>query len=366
MIMRKTYFLISFMLIAFIGSAQLVPPMDHLQAIEKKQMSFQYTEKALGDTMGWNTGTPQFGTEMRIMGLVDANDNDLGYWFGSNWTPDTSAAGGYTLGHWAQCYIVDQPIEIAGALAVAAFKENISNSASSVLQVMLYNLAPEDCIIGGASGSYVYGPAPDFYSGTALASASISINDIDTVWAPPHYAWNYFEFTNPVFVSQDFGLIADFTSLVANADTVVFPCDNDGNGLGLHYTQYSRNPAQYYWVSTDFATSGSLNVNMGLFAVLTDNVAIAEGETFYQGMKMTVNPNPVVDMAAISYELQSNSNTNIDIISLNGQVVQNFNLGYKTAGKHTFDIDMNGFASGVYFVSLNAHGSRLIKKIIVE
>lgn len=363
--MRKTYFLISFMLIAFIGTAQMIPPMDHLQAVQKKQMTIQKTDKAYGDTLGWNTGTPQFGTQMRIIGLVDQDDNDLGYWFGCNWQ-DTSATGGYALNFWAQCYIVDQPVEIVGALAVAAFKDNLSNNPASVLTVMLYDLAPEDCIIGGVPGNRVYGPGPNYYSGTALGTASISINDIDTVWAPPHYAWNFFEFANPVFMSQDFGLVADFSALVQNSDTVVLPCDEDGNGLGLHYTQYSINPAQYYWLSTDFATSGSLNVNMGLFAVLSDNVAIAEGETFFQGMKMTINPNPVVDNAAITYELQSNSNANIDIISINGQVVRNYSLGFKTAGQHTFDIDMNDLSSGVYFVSLNALGSRLIKKIVVE
>ena len=217
------------------------------------------------------------------------------------------------------------------------WKENISANPHSKVVVSLYAMGDEETIVGKQGENYIKDLDLAYYQGTPLGTASMSINSIDTLWNP-NLGLNYFPFEESVTISKDFAIVADFTALVTYSDTAYMPCDEPGNGLGLHYAQYSRDPNQYLWISTDFGTNGTLNVNIPLFAVVDNSSANINSHDFFHGMQMTVYPNPVSEVANIDFALQHNTDVTFEIININGQVVNSVNLGYQTIGTHTHRI----------------------------
>jgi len=365
--MKKFYILFSLLFVTGLVFGQMVPKTINYGAEQvnvPKVLDRQYL-KTENDTIGWNTGMPMFAyPEVAIYTyqLTTSDGKRIGYWFGTNYDPIED----YSLSYWAQCYINEgNTVKIIGALAMIIGKENISANPHSKVVVSLYAMGDEETIVGKQGENYIKGPGPAYYQGTPLGTASMSINSIDTLWNP-NLGLNYFPFEESVTISKDFAIVADFTALVTYSDTAYMPCDEPGNGLGLHYAQYSRDPNQYLWISTDFGTNGTLNVNIPLFAVVDNSSANINSHDFFHGMQMTVYPNPVSEVANIDFALQHNTDVTFEIININGQVVNSVNLGYQTIGTHTTSIDINELTTGNYFISMNAMGTRFVKPFIVQ
>jgi len=64
-------------------------------------------------------------------------------------------------------------------------------------------------------------------------------------------------------------------------------------------------------------------------------------------------PNPFNQSTCIQYHLPQNSKVEITIYDLNGQIVENFLLGWQTAGEHNFYWQPKNISNGVYFYKVN-------------
>ncbi|MFY9452291.1 MAG: T9SS type A sorting domain-containing protein, partial [Bacteroidales bacterium] len=197
----------------------------------------------------------------------------------------------------------------------------------------------------------------------------VTINDLDTSSYADPSLWQYFPFTNPVYISSDFCIVADFSVLRSSQDTDVLVWDAIGNVLGMGFSQVCSDPNTYYWYACNyffsFGSGGTLDANMSLFLIVEKGSDV-NSNSYFQGMQLTF-PNLTSDPELIvQFALQNASNTSIDIISVNGQLVRSIDLGMKEAGSHHTTIDISNLQSGMYFVSLNSQGSRLIKKLVIE
>ncbi len=324
-------------------------------------MPVKNTNETTTDTIGWTPGSiPEFGypnSGLHIYGLTSG-----GYVGGVN---------GSDIDYWAQCYVLEESVSAIGILAWIGIKDNISEDNNSVLTASLLPTNEDEAITGfdDQGNATSYGPGPDYYSGNILASSSVNINDLDTTSYADPSLWQYFPFTNPVYISSDFCIVADFKSLRLNSDTAALVWDEFGNGLGLGYSQYCKDPTEYYWVACNcgltFSGGQGLDANMSLFLIVEKGSDV-NSNSYFQGMQLTF-PNLTSDPELIvQFALQNASNTSIDIISVNGQLVRSIDLGMKEAGSHHTTIDISNLQSGMYFVSLNSQGSRLIKKLVIE
>ncbi|MGB4666410.1 MAG: T9SS type A sorting domain-containing protein [Bacteroidales bacterium] len=318
------------------------------------------TDETIIDTIGWTVGSlPEFGSptlEFNIYGLTGG-----GYVGGVN-------TNGYD--YWAQCYYLDEQVQATGILAWVALKDNISQSDASILTTKLYYMAEDQAIIGeDQNENPIYGMGPDYYEGTALATKSVTINDLDTSSYADPSLWQYFEFDSPVNVNDNFCIVADFSVLRSSQDTAVLVWDAIGNGLGMGFSQVCRDPNTYYWYACNyffsFGSGGTLDANLSLFLIVEKGSEV-NSNSYFQGMQLTF-PNITSDPElVIQFALQNASNTSIDIISVNGQLVKSENLGMKEAGSHHTIMDISDLQPGMYLVSLNSQGSRLIKKLVIE
>jgi len=364
--MKKIYVFVFSMVFSMIMYGQLINPQTpdiNYEFNLRKELMPDAFSKIDNDTIGWNTGIPKFLSPNVNLYTIDMTSGgvNVGYWFGTNYTPSSNIS----ISYWAQCYLNDAPIKIVGVIAMVAGLKNNSNSNNSRLLASIYPLAQDYTVVGGTQSNPVYGPGPKVFQGVSLASAAKSIHEFDTTWLP-NMAFNYFHFENPAQVNADFGIVLNFQPLVNHSDVLYLYCDEPGNGLGLHFTMYAVNPNQTRWLSTQFAGGQQMNVNMSVFAVVDNSSANIHDVFFFNGIKMSVFPNPANQNATIGFELQRDSDVKIQLIDINGAVIQTHELGFKASGSHEFNIDVSTISSGNYLLSMIANNNRLTKYILIE
>lgn len=66
-----------------------------------------------------------------------------------------------------------------------------------------------------------------------------------------------------------------------------------------------------------------------------------------------VLPNPVNNTAEIKFNLVRSSEVDIELFNLEGQVLKNIYSGKLSAGENKIQLDVSGFASGMYLVKLS-------------
>ena len=76
-------------------------------------------------------------------------------------------------------------------------------------------------------------------------------------------------------------------------------------------------------------------------------------------------PNPFNPTTTIIFSLKENSKVELDIFTILGQRVQNFDLGQMNAGTHAQIVDMSRYASGVYFYRMQAGAYSASKKFVL-
>lgn len=327
----------------------------------KKDVPAFFSAKSPTDTLGWSlTSIPCFGSPtmaFNLYGMTATSGTVSGYWFGTNWdTSDTTGTDWWSMG-----YVVSAPLGIEGIIIGVGKKAVITGGAGSYIELSIYNIAADNAMIAASTK----GVGPDVYSGSPLSSVQILASAIDTAWA--NLGMNYVALPSVVPMSADFAVVANFNAMRVTGDTAAMMCDEPGNHGGLNYSWSNGDPYTYYWNTLSYGSSGALDVNMTLFAVIDANYVGINDEGYFQGMRLTTSPNPASDMLTLEFALQNDGNVKAQIISLNGQVVKEESFGHQSASNYNKQvINISDLSAGTYFVSLMSNGNRLTKKFIVE
>lgn len=85
-----------------------------------------------------------------------------------------------------------------------------------------------------------------------------------------------------------------------------------------------------------------------------DNAELSVLGLLYQN-----TPNPVIKSTNINYELKKESNIKFNIYNHIGQLVKRINIGTKSKGTHSFEFDVQGLESGLYFYSIIINGQNI-------
>lgn len=141
------------------------------------------------------------------------------------------------------------------------------------------------------------------------------------------------------------------------------------------YLQMSDANAAGQWTYVEFVkdtntfTVNPSNIgnftNMSLSWVPSD-VSVNEAE----GVKMNFDctPNPVKDMASISYTLDRTADVTITLHDITGKNIAVVADGNRAAGSHTFNwnvSEISNLTSGVYYLRINTGRAVAVKKIVV-
>ncbi|MDG2343594.1 MAG: T9SS type A sorting domain-containing protein, partial [Flavobacteriales bacterium] len=77
-----------------------------------------------------------------------------------------------------------------------------------------------------------------------------------------------------------------------------------------------------------------------------------------------VYPNPVVNEAKLSFELNHNSGVKASVYDLNGRIVDVVSNQNRNAGSHTISFNVSNYQVGTYFVVLETNNNKKVVKFI--
>jgi hypothetical protein len=116
------------------------------------------------------------------------------------------------------------------------------------------------------------------------------------------------------------------------------------------------NPVQYKYIA-DFVINEADFINVGSEELPVREKTFAVSQNF---------PNPVNGTTQFAIELNRRSNVSVEVFNIMGQSVQAHHKGNLNAGSHLIQLDMNGFASGLYFYTVKTGDQTATRKMIVQ
>lgn len=95
------------------------------------------------------------------------------------------------------------------------------------------------------------------------------------------------------------------------------------------------------------------NDNATSFAVPTSNVEVK------------IAPNPVTNIARISYELPEEGTTQVSVFDLKGNRISVIASGYQASGIHTVDFDASNLAGGFYYLTVQTANTQVTERMVI-
>lgn len=237
------------------------------------------------------------------------------------------------------------PTVISGNLTWTSNGDNSEvNLASGSTQNIAFSITsyPQDTL-GAPGHTYRFyvglqndGNGLDFYGVNAAADSSgndaWSVMNQDTLsYADPGNTTTvWFDITLPVFGG--------------GSDTVHV----------VHYAVYSEIDNTVSASDSVIITKSITDVNDNPWADLPNSIDL------YQNY-----PNPFNPVTSIAFNLPRQSNVQLEIINIQGQVVDVVNNGTLPAGYHEFEYDASSLSSGVYFYRLITDDSSQSRKMVL-
>ncbi|MEZ4890332.1 MAG: T9SS type A sorting domain-containing protein [Crocinitomicaceae bacterium] len=81
---------------------------------------------------------------------------------------------------------------------------------------------------------------------------------------------------------------------------------------------------------------------------------------------VSVYPNPAADNAEVSFNLNAASDVTINVVDVNGKVVNSNVLKNLAVGANSTSLNVANLANGVYSVVIKSNDSTVTKKLVVR
>lgn len=336
---------------------------DEGQAVIDKSVKVN-SMKMPTDTIGGQTWTKFY----RIYGC-------LGYWGGNlvlGQNNCTSNFVGFTK--WAQEYLMQYP-QYANAAASYKIEEVILLTHTLVeggspntgnVEVSIHDISD--------SSAYSFGQPPNQTSyriscpGASPLQVQGSPATATIPWANLDTATRFSiaSFANPVFVSNNYAVVADFAQVMAAGDTVGILCSEAGDKISDDY-QYISYPGSSgpFWIQlSHFATSGWGRM-LGYWPIV-DAATSIDKLPYMNGIKFTLAPNPANTNVRVQYSVSDNAKVNIEMYDLTGKLLYEVTEQNVASNiTNTSEINVSDYPNGTYYISITANGNRMTQKLVI-
>ena len=150
-------------------------------------------------------------------------------------------------------------------------------------------------------------------------------------------------------VMDEFGSATELTVLAqANSDS-----DNSTGNFN------QTGAGDFVWFTSQTATPAVRLITSEREAI--ELLAANHGIRLEQNM-----PNPALGTTTIRFELGQSHDVELEVRDAMGRLVTSNDMGTLGAGSHTWDLNLSGWASGMYTYTLKADGLRTTKKLTVK
>ncbi|HLG36092.1 MAG TPA: T9SS type A sorting domain-containing protein [Bacteroidia bacterium] len=224
---------------------------------------------------------------------------------------------------------------------------------------------------GGTPGS-ILGTAPVLYSSMDTTVAGYFA--IASAPGPAFYN-GIAVFATPIPIPAGGSFFAGFSFTYAAGDTVGLTTTNDPTGgdapgitgdfpdAATHtWEEWSDNSFNSYNAG---AGTWQLDIAQGIFPTVDFGVGIQKPSA-NNGFSLNQNyPNPAAGETMISYSLDKTADVSFTIADVTGRTVSDIAMGSQAQGSHKFTFDTRSLNAGVYFLTMNADGTRLTTRMMV-
>lgn len=146
--------------------------------------------------------------------------------------------------------------------------------------------------------------------------------------------------------------------------------------LNSNYTKTYNVSLNSAWKSKDisfvaFVNYYTPNASLDEYVILNaeektldELVGINENEIIAE--KMQVSPNPANNYTNLTFELIEDQNVVIDILDINGKVINSLDYGTLNKGKQLISLNTSTLAKGFYFINLKAANQNITSKLVIN
>lgn len=185
---------------------------------------------------------------------------------------------------------------------------------------------------------------------TIMTSSAFAVVTLDTVYANQVSGLVQVDWQTSAEINNDYFTVERSTdSVIFTSIGTVLGASNSAVILNYGFTDSNVVAGQTYYyriVNTDFA--GMSYFSNVIEITTTSTAGIAEQNT----TSFQLYPNPMNDMATLTFENAENSNYTLTLFDINGQLVQT----YKDITSGHVIIERAGLNDGLYFFKLSARG----------
>jgi len=214
-----------------------------------------------------------------------------------------------------------------------------------------------------------------YYSDDALAATpSFAAKQGDIPAMPVYASCMLMDEENVVVIGTEMGV---FTTSDISAANVDWSFDSEGVGNapvfsifqqtfkrpGFETKEGDKYPASNNYGMLYIGTHGRGIWEANNYLGINDQEVADNEATYVPQVKLF--PNPVVDKAQVEYNIFNASNVSVQVYNLNGSLLEDIDLGYRTTGRYQFDLNCVNYQPGTYIVSVKTDTDRKVVKMSV-
>jgi hypothetical protein len=103
-----------------------------------------------------------------------------------------------------------------------------------------------------------------------------------------------------------------------------------------------------------------------IFAIVDLDYVNVDEHVFFQGLQLTLSPNPASDLLTVAYGVQNQTKARIEIFDMNGRIVLTSDQGLVVPGSYSTTLNISSLAAGSYVCSIVSDNGRLTKKLLIK
>jgi hypothetical protein len=359
--MKKIYTIALLFLSTVAFSQSELSKMVIKRTVNLPSFSGESAVRTITDTLGIGVTATAF-TALPIFASISSQALLLqyvggGFAYGVNVSPSN-------LNEIAQGYELLGPAGVEEVLMWFAGKTaGAAHTSASSFNVRVYAITPNAANnINPSNFSVIPFPGPS----TVLASQPFLFDNIDTAL----FSFNVVTFPATIPVGTDFAVGAEFNQLKNTYhDTIGFLCDNVGDAQGFDFA-FHKSGNQWYVSDAIFSgyTSGPgtglLDNDIAIFPVIDNAFVGINDNSYLSGIKMSAYPNPAANHVTISFGVNKDSFTKLELFDSRGRKIIEKEIGSVSAGKiQEVNLDVSTLPSGNYYYSVAGNQGRMIKKL---
>ncbi len=329
-------------------------------------LTVQFTSVSIGNPTAYSWDFDNDGTE-------DATSANPSYTYQNQGVYTVVLTATYATGD--EVVTMEDYIEVTSASSVVIFTEDFETGIDNMTLVSVVgDQTWEHSTQYGLNGSYC--AKVTGFDGGAHANEDWMITpalDLSTVSAATLTFWTAKDYTGPdleVFISTDFAgnvTTATWTPIQATLCPGSWTWTESG---AIDLANYIGQTAYVAWkfTSTD-SESATWEVD-GILVMGSTGTATFEDVNEAKGLQVSNYPNPFNPTTKIAFSLKNDTNVEVSVYNVKGQLVKTFAKESYKAGERSVvwngkDNNNNDVTSGVYFYKVQTPETSVVKKMVM-